>query len=94
MVLRLSGQIDATDQAIEKFQEALAHSPDDTFTIFALAQGLERKGMYARAIPLLEKIVDHPYDDTRDKLRPLLLSCYQRQGDIMALANLKAKMKK
>ena len=92
MILRLSGQIDATDKAIEKFEEALIHSPDDTLTIFALAQGLKRKGMYARAIPLLEKIVDNPYEDTRNKVMPLLLSCYQRQGDIMAVANLKAKM--
>jgi tetratricopeptide (TPR) repeat protein len=92
MILRLSGQIDATDQAIEKFEEALAHSPDDAITIVALAQGLERKGMYARAIPLLEKVVDNPYDDTRNKVRPLLLSCYQRQNDIMGVARLKAKM--
>jgi hypothetical protein len=48
--------------------------------------------MYARVIPLLEKIVDNPYEDTRNKVRPLLLSCYQRQGDILAVAKLKAKM--
>jgi hypothetical protein len=63
-----------------------------TITILALAQGLERKGMCARAIPLLEKIVDHPYDDIRGKVRPLLLSCYERQHDMMAAANLRAKM--
>jgi hypothetical protein len=48
--------------------------------------------MYVRAIPLLEKIVDHPFEDIRGKVRPLLLSCYQRQGEMMAVANLKAKM--
>ncbi len=92
MILRFSGQMDATDQAIEKFEEAHVHAPQDTVTIFALAQGLERKGMYVRAIPLLEKIVDHPFEDIRGKVRPLLLSCYQRQGEMMAVANLKAKM--
>lgn len=92
MILRHSGQIDATDKAIEKFEESLAHSPDDSLTTFALAQGLERKGMYHRAISLLEKLVDNPYEDTRNKVRPLLLTCYERQGDILAAANLKAKM--
>ncbi|PAW77867.1 MAG: hypothetical protein B9S32_09715 [Verrucomicrobia bacterium Tous-C9LFEB] len=92
MVLRSSGQIDASDRAIEKFEEAIVHAPDDTLTIFALAQGLERKGMYARAIPLLEKIVHHPYEDTRSKVRPLLLKCYQQQGDLMAVADLRAKI--
>ena len=92
MILRFSGQIDATDQAIEKFEEAHSHAPQDTITILALAQGLERKGMYLRAIPLLEKIVDHPFDDVRGKVRPLLLSCYERQHDMMAAANLRAKM--
>ncbi len=92
MVLRLSGQIDATDQAIEKFEESLAHCPDDALTIFALAQGLERKGMYARAIPLLEKIVNHPNEETRQKAGPLLLTCYERQGDILAAARLKEKL--
>lgn len=94
MILRVSGQIDATDQAIEKFEESLVHSPNDSLTIFALAQGLERKGMYVRAIPLLEKLVDNPYEDTRAKVRPLLLSCYERQGDMLAAATLRAKMAK
>lgn len=92
MILRFSGQMDATDLAIEKFEEAHAHAPNDTITILALAQGLERKGMYLRAIPLLEKIADHPFDDVRNKVRPLLLSCYEREGDIMNAANLKAKI--
>ena len=93
MVLRSSGQMNASDQAIEKFEEAHTHDPNDSITIFALAQGLERKGMYLRAIPLLQKIVDHPRDDVRHKVRPLLLSCYERQNDMMAVANLKAKIR-
>jgi tetratricopeptide (TPR) repeat protein len=93
MVLRHSGQIDATDQAIEKFQESILHIPNDTIAIFALAQGLERKGMYTKAIPFLEKLVDNPNRNTRDKVHPLLLECYNRQGDILGAANLKAKMK-
>ena len=93
MILRHSGQIDATDQAIDKFKESLVHSPNDSFTLFALAQGYERKGMYGPAIPLLERLVDSPYEDTRNKVRPLLLTCYQRQGDILAAATLKSKMR-
>lgn len=92
MILRFSGEMDATDQAIEKFEEALAHSPHDSLTIFALAQGLERKGMYIRAIPLLEKLVDNPYEDTRNKVRPLLLSCYERKGDMLSAATLRSKL--
>jgi tetratricopeptide (TPR) repeat protein len=94
MILRHSGQIDATDRAIEKFQEALVHAPRDEFTIFAMAQCLERKGMYARAIPLLESIAGTPYSDTKGKVWPLLHTCYERQGDIVAAAELRARMRR
>lgn len=93
MVIRHSGEIGAMDQAVEKFEEAVAHAPKDAIAIFALAKCLERKGVYLRAIELLKQLEDHPSKDTRDLARPLLLSCYQQQKDILAVATLKSKMK-
>jgi tetratricopeptide (TPR) repeat protein len=94
MILRRSGIPDATQQAVEKYKEALVHAPNDPLTLYALAQGLEREGMYAVAIPHLEKIVDSHNEQTREKVRPLLLSCYERQSMILEAADLKAKMGK
>ena len=93
MIIRHSGQLDATDQAIDKFKEALVHAPNDALTVFALAQGYERKGMYTPAIPLLEKLTDSPNSDTRSKARPLLLTCYERTNDMLAAATLRTKMR-
>lgn len=92
MLVRESGDPDSTERAIELFSEALKHAPDDPYCIFALAQQLVRKGAYTLAIPLLEKLVDHPYERTRELSRPMLLDCYSKQGDMLKHATLKAKI--
>ena len=92
-MLRESGGIDSQDQAIDKFKEAIVHAPHDAHSIFALAQCYERRGAYTLAIPLLRTIEDHPNHSTTQRVRPMLLQCYDKQGEFMAAATLRAKMK-
>ncbi len=93
LILRESGGIDAEDQAIEKLKEAVRCAPNDHFAVYALAQCLERRGAYIQAIPLLERIQDHNSEKTRALARPMLLDCYEKQGDMIAAATLRSKMK-
>jgi cytochrome c-type biogenesis protein CcmH/NrfG len=92
MLVRDSGDPDSTERAIDLFKEALKHAPDDPYCIFALAQQFVRKGAYTLAIPYLERLIDHPYDRTRELSRPMLLDCYAKQGEMLKYATLKSKI--
>jgi tetratricopeptide (TPR) repeat protein len=93
MLLRDSGEPDATDQAIEKFEVALQDFPNDPLTRHALASMLRRKGQYSRVIVLLEKLEDHSYEETRRRVRPLLLEAYEQTKEMLKAAELREKMK-
>lgn len=92
MLLRDSGEPEATDLAIEKFETALIETPNDVLAIHALAHMLERKGKYNRVIELLEPLKDHPQRSTREKTLPLLLHAYEHTGDILKAAQLKTQL--
>jgi tetratricopeptide (TPR) repeat protein len=53
MLLRESGTANATDLAIEKFEEALQQTPNDLTLVDALATMYDRKGTYGKVISLL-----------------------------------------
>jgi len=92
MLLRDSGDPDATDRAIEKFETALAETPNDAVTIHALAGMLARKGSYRRVIQLLEPLVDHPNKKTRELTLPLLLRAYEAVDDMFKAAQIRARI--
>lgn len=92
MLLRDSGEADSTDRAIEKFEIALEDLPNDPYVRFPLASLVKRKGMFKRVIQLLEPLEDHSYEDTRRRVRPLLLEAYEQVNEILKAAQLRTKI--
>lgn len=92
MLLRDSGQADATDRAIECFEEALKDAPNDSVAIHALATMLQRKGQYRRVIELLEPLQANPSKKTREMVSNALRVAYERTGEMAKLAELKIRM--
>lgn len=91
MILRDSGDPEATDKAVANFQYALVETPNDVIAIHALAHMLSRKGQYQKVIELLEPLADHSSRMTREKTFSLLLVAYQQTGEMMKAASLKAR---
>ncbi len=92
MLLRDSGDHDATDLALEKFEIAHAEDLTDVVAIHALAHMLSKKGQFNRVKELLEPLASHPNDTTRRKTLPLLLEAYDRTGDLVKAAELRPKV--
>jgi tetratricopeptide (TPR) repeat protein len=93
MLLRDSGDVDATDRAIEKFETALVETPNDVVCVHALATMLERKGMYRRVIELLGPLSDHTNEKTRKMALLGLLRAHERTKDVLRVAEIKIKLK-
>jgi tetratricopeptide (TPR) repeat protein len=91
MLLRDSGQADATDRAIECFEEARRESPNDVLATHALATMLARKGEYRRVIELLEPLLDRP-GKTRDMVAAMLRTAYDRTGEMVKAIALRHRM--
>lgn len=91
MLLKDSGDPNATDLAIEKFEISLRETPNDVVAIHALANMLERRGAYRKVVELLEPLANHWSLRTRQKTLPLLLSSYERLGEFVKAASLKSK---
>jgi lipopolysaccharide biosynthesis regulator YciM len=91
MLLRDSGDFDATDSAIEKFDVALEETPNDVVAIHALAVMLLRKGSYKRILELLEPLTNHPNSRTRELVLPVLLSAYTATNEMLRAAELKSR---
>ena len=89
MLLRDSGEPNATDQAIEKFEVALKETPNDPVAIYGLAQMLELKGHYDRMIELLEPLKAHPNPVTRERCLPKLLKAYEQRSELLKAAELR-----
>ncbi|MFS8085735.1 MAG: hypothetical protein ACMG6H_08910, partial [Acidobacteriota bacterium] len=92
MLLRDSGQAEATDLAIEKFEIALLETPNDVVAVHALAHMLDRRGTYSRVIELLAPLRNHQNAKTRRVTLPLLLNAYERTGDIVNASGIKAEI--
>jgi hypothetical protein len=89
MMLRDSGDPDATDLAIEKFEIALAETPNDAVATHALASMLERKGSHRKVISLLEPLARSGSDRTKVMALRTLISAYR--GVSETLKELEAK---
>lgn len=92
MLLKDSGDPQATDLAIEKFEIALRETPHDVVAIHAYANMLERRGAYRQVVELLEPLSNHWSQKTRQKTLPILLTSYERLGEFVKAASLKSKM--
>lgn len=90
MLLRNSGESDAAEKAIEKFEIALAETPNDAIAIHALAHMRARRGEYAVVAELLEPLRKHPNPATREKTIPLLCQAYEELGEIVKASELRA----
>ena len=88
-LLRESGEANATDLAIEKFEIALKETPNDPITIYGLASMLDRKGYDDRVIELIEPLKVHSNPRTRERCLPLLLKAYERKCELLKAAELR-----
>ena len=91
ILLRDSGDANATDKAIDNFEIALKETPSDVIAKHALAHMLTRKGGFGRVKTLLQPLMEHPSPTTRKKTYSMLLEAYERSGDILEAATLKSK---
>ncbi len=92
MLLRDSGDPEATDLAIRNFETALSETPNDVLAKHALAHMFSRKGAHQRVIELLEPLATHTSRTTRQKAAPLLLDAYRATGEMLKAAKLKAQV--
>ncbi len=91
MLLRQSGQPEATDLAIEKFEIALEETPNDPVARLALAQTIRNKGHWRRIIELVEPLIRHHNPKTVEKAYPLLLGAYENAGEMLKAAELRGE---
>jgi tetratricopeptide (TPR) repeat protein len=88
-LLRESGESNATDLAIEKFEIARRETPNDPITLYGLASMLDRKGHYDRVIELIEPLKAHQNPKTKERCLPLLLRAYERKNELLKAAELR-----
>jgi hypothetical protein len=81
-VLKQSGEPDAIDLAISKFEESLRHWPDK-FAAHSLATLYSRKGSHRKVVELRPVIWDNAEPDTREVSRELLVNSYRALGEIL-----------
>jgi tetratricopeptide (TPR) repeat protein len=93
-LLRESGEANATDLAIEKFEIALKEVPNDPITIYGMASMLDRKGHSDRIIELIEPLRVHSSAKTRERCLPLLLRAYERKSELLKAAELRDLIEK
>jgi tetratricopeptide (TPR) repeat protein len=92
MLLKDSGSPDATQRAVECFDEALAESPNDELAAHALAMMLTRQGKWRRIIDICEPLLTSRRPGTREMGAKSLLMAYERAGETLKAAELKAKL--
>jgi lipopolysaccharide biosynthesis regulator YciM len=92
MLLKNSGDPEATDLAIQKFEVALLENRHDVVAAHALATMLARKGVHRRVIELLEPLLNHHSQSTRQKTIPILLKAYESVGEILKAAELRSQL--
>ena len=93
MLLKESGSADATDLAIEKFEEALTQTPNDAMLVHALASMYDRRGTYSKVIALLEPQRSHRNVTTRRLALTLLLRAYERTTALLEAAETRAELR-
>ena len=90
LLLRDSGQPDATKRAEEKLAIALQCAPRDDITRYALATCLDKRGSYHEVVQVLEPLASTDNVKTQQRVRPLLLKAYDRTSQIVKAAQLRA----
>jgi tetratricopeptide (TPR) repeat protein len=93
MLIRASGETDATSAAIEKFEIALRETPNDVILLTALGSMYDRNGMYKKVINILEPLANHPSEKTRSIALTLLLKAYENTTDMLNAARVRTKMR-
>jgi tetratricopeptide (TPR) repeat protein len=92
ILLKDSGLSDATNLAIEKFNEVLKEAPNDSLAKYELARMYERKGIYLEVIRLMEPLVNNEDKTARGYAYPLLQNAYEKTRDMIKLIELREKM--
>ena len=93
MLLKDSGLPNATDLAIDKFEEARKHNPSNRVTIHSLGAMYARKMQWKKVIELLEPLLNSADPLSREKSIPLLLRAYEGLNDIVNVARLRSLSK-
>jgi tetratricopeptide (TPR) repeat protein len=92
ILLKDSGEPDATSKAAEALRQALKETPNDKVAVGALAQVLDRMGASMEIIKLLEPHRDVGPSKFQVKTDPILLRAYERTSDLLKAAQLKRSM--
>jgi lipopolysaccharide biosynthesis regulator YciM len=92
LLLRDSGEPDASKQAEEKLHIALAETPNDVIALRVLAGLLADRGAYGPLIQLIEPHVDNTDQRFRSAVLPLLLKAYDRTRNLVKAAALRRKL--
>lgn len=66
---------------------------NDAFTRTGLGQAYSKLGQYAKVIIFCEPLLTNNNSRTLEKIVPLLKTAYQRENELIKLAELKAKYK-
>jgi hypothetical protein len=92
ILLKDSGEPDATQKAAEALRQALDETPNDRVAIGALAQVLDRMGASREIISLLEPHREIGSRKFRKKTDPILLHAYERTSELLKAAQLRRSM--
>jgi len=92
MVLRDSGLPNAYRSAAEQFEVALAEMPKDAICRHALGDCYVKLGNFQRAAEVLEPLLEHPAQKTREKTYPLLLQSYEGLGELLKSAKIRNRL--
>ncbi|MFI7135856.1 RNA-binding domain-containing protein [Nonomuraea sp. NPDC050153] len=92
ILLRDSGDPDATKEAEEKLQVAHAENKQDAIARHALASMYNRRGAYRLVIDLLEPVRHTKNVKTRKASLPLLLKAYEKSNEMLKAAELKREL--
>jgi len=94
MILRDEGLPDSFKKAAEKFEISLKETPNDPLARHGLGHALVRTHAHGKAIGVLEPLLTSTYGRTQKMTVPLLRECYEREGNMLALAELNSKFPK
>lgn len=92
ILLRASGEPDATKKAAESLRIAVSETPNDLVAVGALAQVLDRMGVSKEIIVLLEKHEGEDSQKFRATVDPILLKAYERTNDVVKLAVMRRRL--
>lgn len=83
LLLKDSGDPTATNQAIEKFEIALAETPNDTQIILPLLEMLDRKGMHRKVANVCEPLKNHKNKEVRKKILNYLVIALGKLNEML-----------